>query len=122
MVSKYDIRPKEIVLGNPGYPDQREDKVRPLLVISGDIFHQNSGFFVCVGITTNKESDPYLLPLPRNQIKNGQLESDVQVMCKRIATLNHQVIIRKIVEVTDHAYYSYAQKFLRSNLSDGNIF
>ena len=109
MISKYDIHPKEIILGNPVYPDQKENKVRPLLIISGDIFHQNSSFFVCVGITTNKEPDPYLLPLSKNQIKNGQLEFDVQAMCKRIATLNH-LVLRKIGKVTDHAYRKVTEK------------
>ena len=110
LISKYEIEPRDIVLANPEYPDQSESKVRPLIVISNTVFHQNSGFFVCVGITTNKERDPYLLPLSRKSIEEGQLEYDVQVMCKRIVSLNCMVIKRKIARITEDAYGEITEK------------
>ena len=74
LISKFEISARDIVLANPMYPDQSDSKSRPLLIISNSIFHQNSGFFVCTGITTAKKSDPYLLPLPRKQVENGILD------------------------------------------------
>jgi len=116
LISKHDIHPKQIVLGNPHYPDQKEGKVRPPLIIPSDIFHQNSGFFVCVGIATNKEQDPYLLPLPNNQIKNGPLSRGGQIMCKRTVTLNQKIIREKMAEVTDHTYDRVIEKIERDIL------
>jgi len=110
LISRHDIHPKQIVLGNPNYPDQKEGKVRPLLIISSDTFHQNSGFFVCVGITTNKEPDPYLLPLQSNQIKSGLLKYGGQIMCKRIIALNQKIIREKIAEVADLTYHKVIEK------------
>lgn len=99
------------------YPDQNESKVRPLLIISNPIFHQNSGFFVCVGITTDKRTDPYLLPLPRKQIDEGELDFDSQIMCKRIVTLNSNVIIRKIAKVTESFYDEISKKIKQDVLA-----
>ena len=110
MISKYDIHPKEIVWANLSYPDQQESKVRPLLIISNDNFHRNSGFFVSVGVTTNKVSDPYLLPLPRKEIINGQLQYDSQIMCKRIVTLDCKYIMKKSAQITDTMYAKVIRK------------
>lgn len=110
MVTKYEINPRDIVLANPMYPDQKESKPRPLLIISNSIFHQNSGFFVCVGITTNKKTDPYLLPLPKKQVENGQLDFDSQIMCKRIVSLNCNSIEYKIAKVTENFYNKITNK------------
>jgi len=92
------------------YPDQKESKVRPVLIISNSIFHQNSGFFVCVGITTNKTPNAYLLPFPRNQIEDGQLDFDSQIMCHRIVTLNSNFIKKKIAKVTKEFYGEITNK------------
>jgi len=40
------------------YPDQDEDYSRPLLIISNEILHQNTDFFISVGITTSVDSHP----------------------------------------------------------------
>lgn len=116
MISKYDVHPKEIVLADPGYPDQTDGKIRPLLVISDDLFHQNSGFFVCVGITTNMTKDPYLVPLSKNQIRGGKLKYGGQIMCNRIATLKTDVIVKKIAEVADPIYSNAVKKITQNIL------
>ena len=110
MVIKNEINPRDIVLANPMYPDQVESKIRPLLVISKSLFHQNGDFFICVGITTNKTTNPYLIPLPRKQVENGQLDYDCQIMCNRIVTLNYNTITRKVAKITKNMYKEVTDK------------
>ena len=97
------LRPGSIVKGDPGYPDQREPKVRPLLVISNNILHSNTQLVVCVGITTNRVQSPYLIPIPRKEIQEGQLKEESQVMCMRIAAVP-QSALRKIATMTPALY------------------
>ncbi|WP_100182476.1 type II toxin-antitoxin system PemK/MazF family toxin [Candidatus Nitrosotenuis aquarius] len=94
MVSKFEIHPKDIVLADPQYQDQSENKRRPLLVISKSLFHQYTGFFVCTGITTNQTNDPYLLPITSKDTVDI-LKEKSQVMCKRIVTVRQDVIVKK---------------------------
>lgn len=95
MVSPNELHSRDIVIADPKYPDQKKEKERPLVIISKDLFHQNSGFCVCLGITTNKEKDPYLIPISRKNIEGGVLDNDVQIMCKRLVTLRCDKILKK---------------------------
>lgn len=103
------LRPGTIVIGDPGYPDQRESKTRPLLVISNSDFHSNTRLVVCLGITTNKEQDPYLVPIPPKEVQEGRLKEESQVMCKRVATLQRSRL-RKIATMTPALYERVLKK------------
>ena len=98
-----------IVLADPKYPDQNTSKVRPLLIISSSEFHYNTRYAICVGITTSKEPDPYLIRLPRTEIKNGRLQYDSQIMCHRITTLQ-QDKLRTIAKITPDLYTKIIKK------------
>lgn len=109
MQDKNFLKPGEIVLGDPGYTDQKERKRRPLLIISQNLFNQNTSLAICVGITTNKESHSYCIRLPRKEIYNGQLSSDSQIMCNRIVSIK-QNQLKKIAEITPLIYEKVANK------------
>lgn len=106
---QFVLKPRDIVQADPGYEDQKDNKIRPLLVISTQLFHQNSKFFVCLGITTNMEKDPYLIPITHRDTTIA-LEERSQVMCKRIVTVPQQKIIKKLTEVTSDFYSSVMKK------------
>ncbi|NIP62181.1 MAG: hypothetical protein GWN01_16065 [Nitrosopumilaceae archaeon] len=100
MFTKYDIHTRDVIWADPRYADQNEPKTRPLIVISQDIFHQNSNFTVCVGTTTNVEKDPYLIPInPKDQM-DFQFKQKCQVMCKRLVSLKCNLIQKKMGKVT----------------------
>ena len=96
MTSVRYLNPNDIILADPKYLDQKNDKVRPLLVISKTSFHQNSGFCVCVGITSNKDEDPYGIPYRRRDVVGGRLDCDGHIMCKRLVTLRGDKVLKKI--------------------------
>lgn len=93
------LQPGAIVLADPKYPDQKESKVRPLLVISSCEFHSNTHYVVCLGITTNQKPDPYLVQLPRTEVKDGYLKYDSQVMCNRVAPRCSSPSYRKLPQL-----------------------
>ena len=109
-----DLKPRDIVQADPGYEDQKEQKVRPLLVISRPLFHQNSRFFISLGITTNQEKDPYLIPVTGKDTV-FLLQERSQVMCKRIVTVSQSRIVRKLTEVTP-IFYSVVMKKIRDDI------
>ncbi|HEY8109340.1 MAG TPA: type II toxin-antitoxin system PemK/MazF family toxin [Candidatus Nitrosotenuis sp.] len=110
MVSKFDIFSRDIVIAVPDYTDQSEPKPRPLIVISKSLFHQNSGFFVCVGITTNQKPDPYLIPIKPQYVENVELQEKSQVMCKRIVTVRSDKITKRIAKITPEFYAIITKK------------
>lgn len=110
MINKFSLQPKDIVLANPEYIDQKEQKIRPLLIISKTIFHQNSNFVVCVGITTSKEKQPYLIPMLKKQIEDGELDFDSQVMCTRIVSMRQDKLSKKIARITPELYKTVVDK------------
>jgi mRNA-degrading endonuclease toxin of MazEF toxin-antitoxin module len=100
---RFNIKSGDIILAKPNYQDQTDNYVRPLLVISKPIFHQDSGFFVCAGITTNQSPDKYLIPInPKDT--SPRLKEQSQVMCKRIVTIREDAIINKVSAVTPNFY------------------
>lgn len=108
MCWKYVLKPRDIILADPEYEDQ-EEKKRPLLVISKPLFHQNSSFFVCLGITSNQERDPYLIPIGTSNTEM-RLEERSQVMCKRIVSVPQRKIIKKLTRATPDFYTTIVNK------------
>lgn len=103
MLRKIDAHPGAIVLADPGYKDQRRPKVRPLLVVSSKTFHSDTQYALCLGITTNQNRDPYMIPIPHSEVRDGCLDHDSQVMCTRMATLR-QTDLNKIATITPCLY------------------
>ena len=110
MIPRLNFNFRDIVIADPEYTDQRQAKTRPLLIISKSILHQNSGFFVCVGITTNQNKDPFLIPILPKYVEDAMLKEKCQVMCNRIVSLRQDKIKKKIARVTNDFYEIVTQK------------
>lgn len=105
------VNPKDIILADPKYPDQTTPKVRPLLVISKSLFHQNSRFCVCVGMTSSKDEDPYAIPYRNKDVLNGELDSDGHIVCRRLVVLRSDKIQRRIgTQFKDEIYKKVISK------------
>ena len=100
----------DIILANPAYPDQKLSKVRPLLIISTAILHNNTDFIICVGITTNNNKDPFLSPIKNNDYESIPLREKSQVMCHRFTSLRKDKIIRKLTSIKPAFYDSVLSK------------
>jgi len=113
LVSLNDVHPRDIVIADPKYPDQQEPKTRPLLVISKNLFQQNSKFCICIGLTSNKEEDPYAVPYRQKDVVIGRLDRDGLVVCRRVVALRHDKILRKIgTQITIDLYQKVMAKLL----------
>jgi len=102
VVSASEIDFRDIVIIPPEYLDQEVDYPRPVLVISKTSFHVNSDIFIGLGITSSREKNEYLVPIPNSKIEEGRLDTFSQVMCSRISHLKIRYITKKIgsVEIT----------------------
>ncbi len=115
MTNQIKIDSRDIVLADPSYGDQKQRKVRPLPVISRKEFHRGR-FFVCVGITTNQNHDPYPVPIKPHSLENVELGEQSQVMCKRIVTVRSDKIIKKMDSVTIEFYELITHKIKKEIL------
>lgn len=115
MSFRFNVKAGDIILANPNYQDQADSYVRPLLVISKSTFHQDSGYFVCAGITTNLTPDKYLIPIAPQDTK-PRLKEQSQLMCKKIVTIREDGIIKKISSVTPEFYDKVRKKISKDVL------
>lgn len=114
------MHPRDIILADPRYPDQKEEKIRPLLVISKSIFQQTSTFCVCVGITSSKDKDPYAIPYNQKDVEGGELDTDGHIMCKRLVTLRKDKVLKKLgTHITNELYQKVIEK-LKSDIIEMN--
>jgi mRNA-degrading endonuclease toxin of MazEF toxin-antitoxin module len=113
---RFNVKAGDIILANPNYQDQIDDYVRPLLVISKVNFHQDSGYFVCAGITTNQGVDKFLIPI-FPQDTQPRLKEQSQVMCKKIVTIREDAIIKKVSSVTPE-FYDKVRKMIFKDILD----
>jgi len=114
------VIPRDIILADPKYPDQTNPKVRPLLVISNQIFHQNSRFCICVGMTSSKDQDPYAIPYRNKDVLNGELDSDGHIVCRRLVALRSDKVLRRIgTQIKDEIYLKVIQK-LQNDIIETN--
>jgi len=105
------VNPRDIILADPKYPDQQKPKVRPLLVISKLLFHQNSRFCICVGMTSSKDADPYAVPYRNRDVLNGELDSDGHIVCRRLVALRSDKVQTKVgTQFKDEIYQKVIAK------------
>lgn len=67
-----DLQPGEVITLTVDYNDGSEIKIRPAIVISQNILHQNSKRLVFLGITS-KSPETYMIPITNENMKKGNM-------------------------------------------------
>lgn len=67
-----DLQPGEVITLTVDYNDGSEIKIRPAIVISQNILHQNSKGLVFLGITS-KSPETYMIPITNENMKEGNM-------------------------------------------------
>jgi mRNA-degrading endonuclease toxin of MazEF toxin-antitoxin module len=114
----YNIKARDVIIAKPNYQSERDNKTRPLLVISKQILTKSGAWFICVGISSTKESSPFLIPIdPVSDIESVRLDRPSQVMCHMLATIPESAIQSKACTVTKDFYKSVTFK-IQTNVLD----
>lgn len=100
------FEPREILLANITFPNQ-EVKTRPVLVISkfsSVMFTPQSPILIGLAITSNTNSDPFMIEIKNEDMEQKPLEKPSKVVCNNIFTILKTDIIKKIGKVTPTFY------------------
>ena len=110
---------KEVLLARITFPEQ-EEKLRPILVISkfsSRAFIPSSSILVCLAITSNRNTDPFMIPISNTDMEVKPLPIPSHVVCNHFFTILKTDVIKRIGKVKPD-FYDKVTQFVRSNVLD----
>ena len=90
------IEQKDLLLVPFPFSDQSGRKVRPVIVISNNIFNKYSDDVIVIGVTSNILKDNYTLNLTNNNLEEGKLFTNCIIKVENLLKLDKELIIKKI--------------------------
>ena len=83
------------------FSDQSGRKVRPVIVVSNDLFNKNSEDVIVVGVTSNLKNERYSLPLANKDLDEGRLFTSCMIKVENILRLEKGLVIKKIGKINE---------------------
>jgi mRNA interferase MazF len=103
---------KEIVLFPCPYSDFSSTKVRPGIIISNNLYNQNSQDILIAPITT-KYKNNYSLKITKENLTNGRIAHDSEIRPDKIMSIKKSIIITQIAITTDETLILIINKILK---------
>jgi len=113
-----NLQPRDIITLEAEIEEGREVKLRPALVISKNLLHQNSNGFLFLPITTNPIPSPFMMPMNESCVEAGtrlHKINESKIIIDKIIHAKHTEIRNKIGRVTPEFYRSITNK-LKSDI------
>ncbi|MBC8230631.1 type II toxin-antitoxin system PemK/MazF family toxin [bacterium] len=90
-------RQRDIVLVPFPFSDLSGQKVRPVLILSNDVYNQQSADVVVCGLTTNLSPTPYSIIVDVTDVEQpGTLRHKSKIKIDTIASLEQSILIKQI--------------------------
>lgn len=93
------IEQRDLILVPFPFSDQSGRKVRPAIVISNNLFNNNSEDILVVGVTSNISKDQYTLALNNIELEEGKLITNCCIKIENILKLDKELVIKKIGKI-----------------------
>ena len=100
------FEPREVLLAKITFPGKPE-KIRPILVISkfsSVVFNPPSQILTCLAITSNTDSDPYMIQIKNSDMEENTFPRPSKVICDNIFTILKTDVTKRIGKVTPLFY------------------
>ncbi|MBI2669398.1 type II toxin-antitoxin system PemK/MazF family toxin [Candidatus Woesearchaeota archaeon] len=91
------------------YSDLSGSKVRPVLVVSNDLFNTSQDLIVCC-VTSNISKDFYTVLLDQHSLEQGTLHDICCVKVENIAKIEKSKVIKKIGRINKETFQKIVQK------------
>lgn len=95
------IEQKDLLIVPFPFSDQSGRKVRPVVVISNNVFNSHSEDVIVVGVTSNIKKDRYGLSLANKDLESGNLITNCMIKAENILKLEKGLIIKKIGKIKE---------------------
>ena len=93
-------RQRDIVLVPFPFSDLSSQKVRPVLILSNDVYNQQSADVVVCGLTTNLRPTPYSIIIDIGDVEGlGTLRHRSKIKADTIASLAQTILIKQIARL-----------------------
>jgi len=93
------IEQRDLLIVPFPFSDQSGRKVRPVIVISNNLFNNHSEDVIVVGVTSNVKKERYSLPLTNKDLDEGKLFTNCIIKVENILRLERGLIIKKIGKI-----------------------
>ncbi len=91
----------DVLLLELPFTDLMGRKLRPVLVISGKNFNKISQDVIVLKITSSQQFEEYEVKLTQKDLIEGRLKKESYVHCYSVFTVEKNLVIKKIAEITD---------------------
>ena len=95
------IKQRDLLIVPFPFSDQSGRKVRPVIVISNNLFNNYSEDVIVIGVTSNVKKERYALTLLSNDLEEGKLFTSCMIKVENILRLEKGLIIKKIGKISE---------------------
>lgn len=109
--------PREIVLAKITFEHQ-EEKQRPVLIISkfsNRAFTPSSKTLICLPITSNLNSDKFMIKINNEDMEENRFLKPSQIICDQIFTIFKTDVLKRIGKVTP-TFYGKITTFMKTEI------
>ena len=93
-------RQRDIVLVPFPFSDLSNRKVRPVLILSNDVYNRQSADVVVCGLTANLRTAPYSIIVDITDIEQpGTLRHKSRIKADMIVSLEHSLLVKQIARL-----------------------
>ncbi|SRR3990167_7544982 len=106
-MGEMSIRQRDILLVPFPFSDQSGKKVRPVIVISNDMFNMDSADILVAGVTSNITKDKYAIQLKSKDLEEGELHTACCIKVENILKLDKDLVIKKIGKINEDVFRKF---------------
>ena len=108
-----NVSQKEIVLLPYPFSDLKQEKVRPALIVSNDVFNKKCADCIMVPLTSVIKDEPYSVLVNQDDMHSGRLVTQSRIKADKIFTVEKSLIIMKIGVIDDGAFRKVKVELLK---------
>ncbi|MBI4043617.1 MAG: type II toxin-antitoxin system PemK/MazF family toxin [Candidatus Diapherotrites archaeon] len=86
---------RDLVLVPVPFTDLSSHKLRPVVVLSNDLYNRLSPDLLVVAVTSVLRDEPYSVQLPFEAMESGRIPLPSRIKCDRIYSLGKKIIVKK---------------------------
>lgn len=107
------VNQKELVLLQYPFSNLETKKVRPAIIVSKNEFNKKSEDCVLLPLTTVIKNEPYSIIINQEDLSSGKLLKQSRIRADKIFTIQKNLIIAKIGNVTGDVFEKIKQEILK---------
>jgi len=113
MISGTAFEQGEIVLVPFPFSDLSISKQRPVLIISKNVYNQNSEDIITCGITSYLKNAPCSVLIDNKNLINGSIPKKSRIKVDKLFTIKKDLVRRKIAQINKQTFDQVKCEFLK---------